>query len=975
MAWDMEKHCFGGEDRFRKTKFKSKTARSDKECEAQSFSVREDREESVEKAQGNSSFELPNGRAQKWKTILNLCGIFPTEWRMGAYKSRPQLSCADELKKRISEGYAIVRSRLNDDIKPRFDSRSPLHIACFQGSLDEFREQLDHVNCAADADKTTSRDLSLLHLICIGICEQQSEKIRMLLEKLAENETRKRAILQQNTRNGFSALHIAVYKGERSAVETLLSLGADCNYFAPNVPPPLHLAAMSGNAEMVRTLVTHGAKLHTPDFFTPLHCAAYFGNEQAVRELVAAGADPNISGGVNDRALHIAAAKPHPTILAILLDDGRADPSLADDEGNTSLHFAAKTGHSGVIDYLLKKSKDPHEIVLKTNIYGDTPIHSACYTGRENLFSETPLLAACTAGRSLELVAFLLRQPGIDPNFQAQDGHTVVQYLLDNGADQSLTARASDHPLNHGDTVSPPYSGASVASTMFAMARLDSMGSAGNSSKSSTHSLIEEQFQPQTPILWAYEKGHDQIVALLKHYANKRPDSDVCSEYSSGDSSYTPLPSPLGRLRRSFGKVYKGVYRAKTVAVKRYRALAFGCKTEVDLFCREVSIISRLKHQNVIQFVGACMDDPSQFAIVTEYVSAGSLFSLLHVQRRVFEMPLKLCIGADIARGMRYLHELTDRPVIHRDLNSHNVLLHNTGRAVVADFGESRFARERNEEDNMTKQPGNLRWMAPEVFTQCCRYDQNVDIFSFALVAAELPFSHLKPAAAAAEMAYKKSRPPLPYEPTSQFPIHIIQLLNLAWHADSAARPPFAQILPELEKYTPTEENRNFSIALCNADGTATDDEMLSDTELDLDDIGCVPTTVSKLKSQWEQLSVNDEAQMAKSAGSKAIEKLRQRIDNHGYVSQAARAISSAKSATQLRDKFVLARSANIAQRQNAFNCVNQRPTGNFTTLKAGANQQTPISENNPDEKNIAQSYTEAMSENGSSEPPKPEQK
>ncbi|KAI1708837.1 ankyrin repeats (3 copies) domain-containing protein [Ditylenchus destructor] len=858
---------------------------------------------------------------------------------MGAYKSRPQLSCADELKKRISEGYAIVRSRLNDDIKPRFDSRSPLHITCFQGPLEEFREQLDHVNCAADADKTTSKDLSLLHLICIGICEQQSEKIRMLLEKLAENETRKRAILQQNTRNGFSALHIAVYKGERSAVETLLSLGADCNYFAPNVPPPLHLAAMSGNAEMVRTLVTHGAKLHTPDFvhFTPLHCAVYFGNEQAVRELVAAGADPNISGGVNDRALHIAAAKPHPTILSILLDDGGADPSLADDEGNTSLHFAAKTGHSGVIDYLLKKSKDPHEIVLKTNIYGDTPIHSACYTGRveavkhllsvagssiltmENLFSETPLLAACTAGRSLELVAFLLRQPGIDPNFQAQDGHTalhsacyhghlrVVQYLLDNGADQSLTARASDHPLNHGDTVSPPYSGASVASTMFAMARLDSMGSAGNSSKSSTHSLIEEQFQPQTPILWAYEKGHDQIVALLKHYANKRPDSDVCSEYSSGDSSYTPLPSPLGRLRSmtkekaeilqlraelksalhlsladielkdiigsgSFGKVYKGVYRAKTVAVKRYRALAFGCKTEVDLFCREVSIISRLKHQNVIQFVGACMDDPSQFAIVTEYVSAGSLFSLLHVQRRVFEMPLKLCIGADIARGMRYLHELTDRPVIHRDLNSHNVLLHNNGRAVVADFGESRFARER--------------------------------------------------------------RPPLPYEPTSQFPVHIIQLLNLAWHADSAARPPFAQILPELEKHIPTEENRNFSIALCNGDGTTTDDEMLSDTELDLDDVGCVPTTVSKLKSQWEQLSVNDDAQMAKSAGSKAIEKLRQRIDNHGYVSQAARAISSAKSATQLRDKFVLARSANIAQRQNAFNCVNQRPTGNFTTLQ-----------------------------------------
>lgn len=35
----------------------------------------------------------------------------------------------------------------------------------------------------------------------------------------------------------------------------------------------------------------------------------------------------------------------------------------------------------------------------------------------------------------------------------------------------------------------------------------------------------------QTPVIWAYEKGHDRIVALLKQYANKRSDADVCSEY------------------------------------------------------------------------------------------------------------------------------------------------------------------------------------------------------------------------------------------------------------------------------------------------------------------------------------------------------------------------------------------------------------------------------------------------------------
>uniref|UniRef100_A0A183BKD9 Protein kinase domain-containing protein n=1 Tax=Globodera pallida TaxID=36090 RepID=A0A183BKD9_GLOPA len=406
---------------------------------------------------------------------------------------------------------------------------------------------------------------------------------------------------------------------------------------------------------------------------------------------------------------------------------------------------------------------------------------------------------------------------------------------------------------------------------------------------------MEEQFQPQTPILWAYEKGHDQIVNMLKYYANRRPDSDACSEYSSGSSSYTPLPSPLGRLRSmtkekaeilqlrgelrsahhlslldvelkepigngSFGKVYRGVYRGKTVAVKRYKVVAFGAKTEVDMFCREVSIVSHLKHPNIVAFVGACMDDPSQFAIITEFASAGSLFSLLHVQKRVFEMALRLSIGVDIARGMKYLHELVERPVIHRDLNSHNILLHNSGRAVVADFGESRFAGSHDKrEDNMTKQPGNLRWMAPEVFTQSCRYDHKVDVFSYALVlweihAAELPFSQLKPAAAAAKMAYERNRPQLPTEATAQFPRHIIQTLSNAWHhadelkqfSNIGACPLLTSSVDSTESVTILREESED-----NADTTeeaeATDDQHLSRSGVN---------TVSQLKDRWEQMSV-----------------------------------------------------------------------------------------------------------------------
>lgn len=53
---------------------------------------------------------------------------------------------------------------------------------------------------------------------------------------------------------------------------------------------------------------------------------------------------------------------------------------------------------------------------------------------------------------------------------------------------------------------------------------------------------------------------------------------------------------------------------------------------------------------------------------------------------RLIDLQSKLTIALDVAKGMDYLHTLT-QPIIHRDLNSHNILLDEHGRAVVADFG------------------------------------------------------------------------------------------------------------------------------------------------------------------------------------------------------------------------------------------------------------------------------------------------
>lgn len=187
------------------------------------------------------------------------------------------------------------------------------------------------------------------------------------------------------------------------------------------------------------------------------------------------------------------------------------------------------------------------------------------------------------------------------------------------------------------------------------------------------------------------------------------------------------------------------------------------------------------------------MEEPCQFAIVTEYVAGGSLFVVLHQQKVQFEMVDILIISNDIACGLDYLHKLKPVPIIHRDLNSHNVLLADK-RAIVTDFGESRFILKCSE--NLTKQPGNLRWMAPEIFTQSTNYTVKADMFSFALclwelLSSELPFQHLKPAAAAADMAYKNLRPPI----NTMWPANFQELLRLGWHEDSHERPTFEEAL------------------------------------------------------------------------------------------------------------------------------------------------------------------------------------
>ena len=162
--------------------------------------------------------------------------------------------------------------------------------------------------------------------------------------------------------------------------------------------------------------------------------------------------------------------------------------------------------------------------------------------------------------------------------------------------------------------------------------------------------------------------------------------------------------------RGGWASVYEGVYCGCPVAVKQIYDLILS-DHNIRLFEREMSIASKCRHPHLLQFVGATNDEESPL-FVTELMMK-SLRDLLHERELLVEEIHVLCL--DIARALNYLHQKKPVPIIHRDVNSANVLLWRQGdqwRGKVSDYGTANFMQQ-----TMTVGPGAMIYSAPESST------------------------------------------------------------------------------------------------------------------------------------------------------------------------------------------------------------------------------------------------------------------
>ncbi|KAH9655016.1 serine/threonine-protein kinase STY46 [Citrus sinensis] len=120
----------------------------------------------------------------------------------------------------------------------------------------------------------------------------------------------------------------------------------------------------------------------------------------------------------------------------------------------------------------------------------------------------------------------------------------------------------------------------------------------------------------------------------------------------------------------SYGDLYRGTYCSQDVAIKVLKPERINSDMQKE-FAQEVFIMRKVRHKNVVQFIGACTKPPS-LCIVTEFMSGGSVYDYLHKLKGVFKLPSLLKVAIDVSKGMNYLHQ---NNIIHRDLKAANLLM------------------------------------------------------------------------------------------------------------------------------------------------------------------------------------------------------------------------------------------------------------------------------------------------------------
>ncbi|KAK1408722.1 hypothetical protein QVD17_40730 [Tagetes erecta] len=187
-----------------------------------------------------------------------------------------------------------------------------------------------------------------------------------------------------------------------------------------------------------------------------------------------------------------------------------------------------------------------------------------------------------------------------------------------------------------------------------------------------------------------------------------------------------------------FGHVYKGRLQGtgQIVAVKQLDRNGLQGNRE---FLVEVLMLSLLHHPNLVSLIGYCADG-DQRLLVYEFMPLGSLEDHLHdlpPDREALDWNTRMKIAAGAAKGLEFLHDKANPPVIYRDFKSSNILLGEGFQPKLSDFGLAKLGPTGDKSHVSTRVMGTYGYCAPE-YAMTGQLTVKSDVYSFGVVFLEL---------------------------------------------------------------------------------------------------------------------------------------------------------------------------------------------------------------------------------------------
>ena len=198
----------------------------------------------------------------------------------------------------------------------------------------------------------------------------------------------------------------------------------------------------------------------------------------------------------------------------------------------------------------------------------------------------------------------------------------------------------------------------------------------------------------------------------------------------------------------SYGAVYEVMMNGTPCIAKKVHDILVGQRGHVQVgsdgikairekFRSECILLSKVKHPNIVQFLGVYHDNADDI-LVMEFMpmDLAKCLDTCMKQKYIIPFPIKLSILQDVTNGLLHLHSLAP-PIIHRDLTAANILLTSDMRAKIADLGVSKVfdLKQMLKVKQITKAPGTPAYMSPEALMPEPKYDVKLDIFSFGVLA------------------------------------------------------------------------------------------------------------------------------------------------------------------------------------------------------------------------------------------------